>query len=433
MAAWFRRPTINARPDVLVRNRVTERATSRRAGQRFGTDPLPLHIWIALIGISVTIFWVSVPTLVGFYQLSLGLAFVLASAQCASIPLVGRWPRSALTAHLLALASVGWSTRLVEGELWPLSVPALFGLTVMLAVIGVRERWTTSIAAWWTSFLVLVVVVVTGLQPGRSTPEWGFNVLVCVTVTLAAVGGSMALGQRKHVRRLLAEARRDVELEHARRESAEDRARIARELHDVVAHSMSIVHIQAESAQFRLAHLDHVAANEFADIARSARTALREMRQLLGALRTEDSDHDLAPQPTIDAVPSLLDNAAKVGTEATLELDLGDDPVPQIVQLTAYRIIQEGLSNAVRHAPFAPVRVSVISDRRTLVVVVETGPSLAQHIARTPLVAGGQGHRGIRERVALLGGTVDYGAVPGGGFLVSASIPLSPSPREVSP
>ncbi|HEY0259572.1 MAG TPA: histidine kinase [Lacisediminihabitans sp.] len=399
---------------------------------REAARPFSLVGWIGVITVSVIVFWASAPSLIGFYDLPPAIAFALATVQCATIPLAVRFPRSSVALHLATIAYLGVATRLEVDEFWPLSIPALLALTSMLVVVGLRERWTVSIGAWWLSFFTMVILVAAFSQtPGRSKGDWGFDVLASITVTLIALATSVAIGQRHRVRALLAEARRDVELEQALRLGAEERARIARELHDVVAHSMSVVHIRAESAQYRLADLDPAAAREFADIARSARSALREMRQLLGALRPGTGEKALAPQPTIADIGSLIENAGTVGTDASYRSSVDEQFVPPLVQLTVYRIVQEALSNAIRHAPLAAARVEITGDAATITVVVENDPpgSLPPREGRQPEL-GGQGLRGMRERVALLDGHITQQPLATGGFRVMATIPVPAGDRR---
>src|SRR5690606_5052101 len=133
--------------------------------------------------------------------------------------------------------------------------------------------------------------------------------------------------------------------------------RIARELHDVVAHSMSLIQVQASTARYRVADLQPEAASEFDDIAASARGALTEMRRILGVLRTEDQAAELAPQRGIDDVPALVETTRRAGAAVSLSQAVSDD-VSAATQLATYRITQEALSNAVRHAAGSPISVS---------------------------------------------------------------------------
>jgi signal transduction histidine kinase len=185
---------------------------------------------------------------------------------------------------------------------------------------------------------------------------------------------------------------------------------------------MSIVHMQAESARYRIADLEGATA-EFDDIARSARAALREMRQLLAALHPHEDGTLYRPQPTIADVPTLIRGAEKVGSAVRFDSDVAPEAVSPLVQLTAYRIVQEALSNVMRHAPLAAVDVTLRQHPDSIEVRVRNDPS-PDGRASTP-EAGGHGLRGMRERVALLSGEIEQAPLPDGGFLVFARLPTS--------
>ncbi len=388
--------------------------------------PFSVAGWVVVVCSAVILLWSSVPVLVAMYDLPLPLAFTLATLQCASIPLSVPRPRSALLLQLVCLTAIGTATRSVVDEFWPVPVPSLLALTVVLVVVGRREPWYVSVSGWWLSFLCMTLSVVTSGRGLSDADDWGVNLLVSITVTLIALAVSVAVGQRHRMREIVAAARRDVELEQARRETVEERARIARELHDVVAHSMSIVHIQAESARFRVSDLD-AAQREFLEIARSARSALGEMRQLLGALRPEHDDVLYAPQPSVEDVANLVRGTERVGSPVTYTNEVAPGSTSPLVGLTVYRIVQEALSNVVRHAPHARVVVELRQTPTAVVVTVanDAPPRPAETSAtagRSP-ETGGQGLRGMRERVALLRGEVVQQPSPSGGFLVHATIP----------
>ncbi|WP_245737883.1 sensor histidine kinase, partial [Streptomyces sparsogenes] len=207
------------------------------------------------------------------------------------------------------------------------------------------------------------------------------------------------------------------------------RARIARELHDVVAHHMSVITVQADSAPYRIGGLPPEAEREFGTIAATARESLAEMRRLLGVLRSEDTRGERAPQPGLDRVPQLVEATVRAGipTKLSIAKDVAAlGPLPQAVDLSAYRIVQEALANVVRHAPGAPTNVSILAsaDRTGLTVLVVNGP--AGGTSRPPLETTGTGHGlvGMRERVRLVGGTLDTGPLPDGGFRLAARLPL---------
>ena len=343
----------------------------RRSGK---ADSLSVLTWIGLTVVAVTIFWFLLTLLVGNYNVTIAIAFTAATVQCGTILLAVARPIIATVLQLLAVAGVGVATELVTSQPWPVSVPGIFALTAFMAVIGVRQKWTTSLVIWWTAVAVLVILVATNPKGFANSDWWGNDMVAAITATLLVLALSVGLGQRRRIGQELIVMRRDVELEQARRQSVEERARIARELHDVVAHSMSIVHMQAMSAPYRFPDLNPAVAQEFDEIAQTARTALGEMRQLLGALRPEDGI-ELAPQPQVRDIPALVAGALLAGTRADLTLHPDSHQLNPVLQLTAYRIVQEALSNVVRHAPLAEAWVVVDHPQPdTIRVQVTNGP-----------------------------------------------------------
>jgi signal transduction histidine kinase len=378
--------------------------------------------WLAVTSTTLLLFWVSVPALVLLYDQPIAVAFALATFQCAGLPLAIRFPWAAVLLQVAGIVTVGAVTSTALGQQWPMTWPELFSVTGLLVILGLRERWLTPVIAWWLIFLTLVIVIVIWVGP-RDQGDWGINLLGSVTITLIGLIASVGLGQRRRIRHILAAARRDVELEQARRLAVEERARIARELHDVVAHSMSVVHIQAESARYRIDTMEE-AREEFAEIAGAARSALREMRQLLGALRPDGDDVRYAPQPTLDDIPTLIHNLRSVGHAVTYSNSLVTDRVTTVDHLTIFRIVQEALSNVMRHAPGSSVAVALAQTTDGVSIRIENDAP-ADHSARDlrPQDSGGHGLRGMRERVHLLGGTVEQRPTSGGGFLVAATLP----------
>ena len=215
-----------------------------------------------------------------------------------------------------------------------------------------------------------------------------------------------------------AQLEREREAEAARA-AEEERTRIARELHDIVSHSISVVTIQTQAVRRRLGP-DH--AREAADLAAveaTAREALAEMRRLFGVLRTEGESVSLAPQPGLGELERLV---RQVGSgDLHVELRVEGEPVPLSpgVDLAAYRIAQEGLTNAVRHAHASEAQVLVRYGPHRLDIEVEDN---GRGLVANP--NGGHGLVGIRERVALYGGSVDLGASPSGGVRLAVSLPL---------
>ena len=219
----------------------------------------------------------------------------------------------------------------------------------------------------------------------------------------------------------LAELTVHLERERERAEHAavtEERGRIARELHDVVAHGVSVIAIQADAAEAALDRDPELARAPLRTIRRSAKEALEEMRGLLGVLREDGDGGELAPQPGLGQLGELIEHARGAGVVVTLAIDGEPRAVAPGLDLSAYRIVQEGLTNVRKHAAGAPARVRVTWAPRELALEVrDDGPG------GTP---NGSGHGlvGMRERVRLHGGELHAGPLAGGGFAVRARLPL---------
>ena len=257
-------------------------------------------------------------------------------------------------------------------------------------------------------------------DPGR--PPWP-------SFLTAAPGAAAASSsaQRRSGERQLAEQERRHSGERA---LLEERQRIARELHDVVAHHMSVIAIQAEAAPYKVADPPPELVESFGDIRASALSGLTELRRVLGVLRSDGPD--TAPQPGLADLDALLDSARSGGVSVTADLQRAPRPLPEGVDLSAYRIVQEALSNAMRHAPGSHVQVKLAYRADGLVIEVRNDA------ARRPSRPGGQrcradggGHGiiGMRERATMLGGSLDAGPTGDGGFQVTAVLPVSP-PEE---
>jgi signal transduction histidine kinase len=242
--------------------------------------------------------------------------------------------------------------------------------------------------------------------------------LLLLAVVVAAIG----LGELWRLRREAITERDESRLAVAEsleeRAAMEERARIARELHDVVAHHVSKIAVQAEAARLTTPEISEVDAQRFDDIAETARSALGEMRRLLGVLRRDaGGGGEREPQPGLARLQDLLDDARGAGTAVRFVLDGQVTPLSPGVDLTAYRIVQEALTNARRHAPGAGVEVAVrYEPTRLSIRVRDDGPGAAS-------TADGLGLRGMQERAAMVGGTVRTGPAEGGGFVVEAELP----------
>ncbi|MFF2038975.1 sensor histidine kinase [Kitasatospora sp. NPDC058170] len=367
------------------------------------------------------------------YGMDAGLAAPLAIAQCAPLLLAVSRPLPAwwliggadLLGSLLIFTTGGASS-----ASWPWPAPVIVGYLLLMLPLALREPRRTLLAVWLATAAVSLVLSATGL----GSRFGGDNSVLAVALTGVALVLGGALRERAEAQRLLTEQEHISEAERERRTLLEERARIARELHDVVAHHMSVIAVQAASAPYRIAGVPPEAAEEFTAIAGTARGSLTEMRRLLGVLRSEESAAETAPQPGVGQLAQLVETVGRAGVPAELTVPGGiDGTLPPAVDLSAYRIVQEALANVVRHAPGAPAWVSLTVDGPALLVTVVNGAPPERRASLEDSAEGtGHGLVGMRERVRLLNGSLDTGPLPDGGFKVAAALPLD-TPVETTP
>jgi len=299
---------------------------------------------------------------------------------------------------------------------WPWSVPALIVFVGFVAVVTSLHGWRPGLVTLLASNGGALVALL--LMPSVAKANAPLADLI-VTASLSVVAYFFAIlgAGRLRARQELRAVRELSTQERSRRILVEERARIARELHDVVAHSMSLIQVQASTARYRVADLTDDAASEFDDIAATARVSLTEMRLLLGVLRTEDQSAELTPHQGIDDIPSLVANTRRTGVDVALELNAVPPGIPAAVQIAAFRMVQEALSNAVRHAPGSAVSATLRTVGETVHLQVHNGPADGPAPASN---GSGHGLRAMRERAALLDGTLDAGPAGDGGWTVVA-------------
>jgi signal transduction histidine kinase len=200
---------------------------------------------------------------------------------------------------------------------------------------------------------------------------------------------------------------------------AEERARIARELHDIVAHAVSVIVLQVGAVRHNLPETLPEDKEALKGVERTGRTALADMRRLLGAMRRDGDELDLGPQPGLAGLDPLLDEFRRAGLPVRLHVDGDPVPLPQALDLSAYRVVQEGLTNALKHAQASHADVVVRYGSGRLEVAVRDD-------GRAGATSDGLGHGlvGVRERVKIYGGEMTAGAAPGGGFVLSTSFPF---------
>jgi signal transduction histidine kinase len=396
-----------------------------------GPSPAPAWRWrsrqerrmayAALIAATVALSFINV-THVGQVAVSgtqpprSGWQVALALVVIAPLPLAARYPMPAWRAGWLALLLSPLLPAAWWGG-WPWGPPQVLALLAVFCLAAVRQPRA---GLWWMWVLTLIPWL---LWLVKDIPDLNGPASATMVFAAAAVAAD-SIGSRLRTQRALAAQTEHADAERARRAVLEERTRIARELHDVVAHHLSLIAVQAETAPYRIAELPEPARAEFGSLSQVAREAMTDMRRLLGVLR-QDQPAGLAPQPQLADLPALVDTARRAGVTVELSVPAELGAVPAGVGLCAYRIVQESLSNASQHAPGAAVTVSVDTVPR------DTGPAVQLRVANGPgtpaaRTGHGRGHglTGMRERVALLGGSLSAGPTPAGGFEVSVELPL---------
>ena len=281
-----------------------------------------------------------------------------------------------------------------------------------------RDAYVSAATVLIGVLISVAVAAIEHLQVG----EYAGGVLAVVA---PAGVGVLVRRQREHNRRL-EELTVHLELERDRRERAaiaDERARIARELHDIVSHALSIIAVQADAAEAAITSRPQLAQAPLAAIRSSSHQALGEMRRLLGVLRTDADDTDREPLPGMTQVPTLVDRAAAAGVAAEVRVEGAPVPLRPSLDLTCYRILQEALTNAAKHAAGADVCITLrwLADRLEI-HVRDFGPGPVG--VPSP---DAHGIVGMRERIRIHGGRFESGAAPGGGFEVRASLPIERS------
>jgi signal transduction histidine kinase len=321
-------------------------------------------------------------------------------------PVAVAWRRPVLAWRIAFLMMFAGTINAAPKEPWPWNPVQIFAFLFVLGRLATVS--SESMLTVWATTLSLGALFVYA-PPANA---WGSAVLL---VAIAAIGEIFA--RRRRTGELLAEQNEVTELERARRAILEERTRIAREMHDVVAHHMSMIAVRAETAPFRVPGMTEETRAEMATIASAAREALTDMRRLLGVLRSEKDEAPTAPQPGLADVDALIEKARAAGLEVVAEWE-GLELVPPTVGLTAYRIVREALANAARHAPDGPVTVKARGSSDRLLLLVRNPLPLEPRGG-----SGGHGLAGMRERATLLGGTLSAGP-DGDEFVVAAILPV---------
>jgi signal transduction histidine kinase len=364
--------------------------------------------------------------LVGSYRRANALGFVL--CLCIGVPILFR--RSYPLQTFVAVCVIGLAQVLFTqtAAMSDLAVPA-----ALYALAAYRGR-KFSVAALGLCMLGALAAMLRWVHPDHPQPWTDAVIIYCVLCAPVVIG--WVLGDSMRYRRAyyfdLEDKARRLERERdqqAQIGAAAERARIARELHDVVAHHVSVMVVQAEGASYALETSPEAARRALGTIAGTGRTALAEMRRLLGVLRSEAGAADRAPQPGVDQLEDLLEQVRASGLTVDFTVEGVPVPLPQGMELAAYRIVQESLTNTRKHGgPRVSATVALHYGEDELRMLVSDDGRGAGALTDGQ----GNGLVGMRERVAIYGGSVEAGPRPEGGYKVVAVLPYRASLVQVA-
>jgi signal transduction histidine kinase len=299
---------------------------------------------------------------------------------------------------------------------------------IQICAVGLASFTTGEQAADQTRSAVAVVVVAVVMALGLIAQD--ADLIEGLVLPFVVLIPTWLVGDVRRTRRVETERRAEA-IERSLREreerlrvaAAEERRHVARELHDVVAHAVSVMIIQAGAARQVLWSSPDQAETSLLAVESTGREAMTELRRFLGALDDDGEAAGVAPQPGIGELSALLDRVREAGLPATLEVDGAPRSIPSSLDVTAYRIVQEALTNALRYARRAAtlVRLSWEPDQLRL-EILDDGPATAA------AEGSGRGLVGMRERAALVGGRLEAGPRVGGGYAVRAWLPFDPGP-----
>ncbi|EDY49621.1 two-component system sensor kinase [Streptomyces clavuligerus] len=355
--------------------------------------------------------WISAVLVSATSLVSAGAGLVIGVLPTATLLLALIRPVGAFWISLLSTPVVSLSS----SDLWPWSLSGFLCHLGVLVLAALRTR--PGIAGWmWgltALYTMLAQIFLGGGAPPNSPLMLFFAAVLLLITTLVHI--------RRKAERDVAAEQSVTAVERDRRTLLEERTTIARELHDVVAHHMSVVAIQAEAAPYRVENPPPELEKAFATIRENAVAALTELRRILGVVRAEDYEAPDAPQPVLADLDTLLDNVREAGLTTRKTVTGAVRTLPQGVELSAYRIIQEALSNTLRHAPgsTADIEVSYVLGGLGL-RIVNTAP---QGLVK-PSPGAGHGLTGMKERVSMLNGGMTHGPTDDGGYEVTAFIPV---------
>ena len=350
-----------------------------------------------------------------------------------------RWPLAAVS-----LAAGGAAGHMLGTAFSAMPLDLTLPIALYELAVRARSPWRSRVVTGALVLSAYAVITLDELMPGRflggpdGVGAWRSAMFAAVEPTVFGAGLvlvlAFALGEATRLRRarfaLLEQRAADLERERDQRSAlaiAAERARIARELHDVVAHGLSVIVIQAQGAAAALYGHPERAERALGEVIATGRSSLAEMRRLLGVVRRGPGENpELAPQPGVGALPTLVDQVRAAGPDVAFAIDGEPMPLPSGIDLSAYRIVQEALTNVLKHAGAgarATVRIGFTPDQ-VEIEVCDDGAGRSPKVAADDDAEVGHGLRGIAERVSMLDGELTAGAHPEGGFALRARLPI---------
>jgi signal transduction histidine kinase len=365
-----------------------------------------VFIWVS----AAALFTLSWPTLFASHDVPSSLAPLVAAIGVLPVLLIRTNPLAAWALTTLAAVGIAMAFPPLPEYAFPWQPMHFLVMLATLVAVTLTCPWRRVVGVWLATVAVVAVFMPADLKPG-----WIFGVSM-VTATAGLLRGLLLS------RRQLARQEELSELERARRAVLEERSRIARDLHDVVAHRMSLVVVQAQTASRRLDGVPPHVEQELDSIAEQAREALNEVRGMLGVLRSDGRLPETAPQPTLEQVEPLLADTRAAGVDLDWSVDGDPAGCSEAAGMVAFRILQESLANASRHAPGAHVFVQIGYDVDSVSLSVVNGPATSG----PPTPSGrhdGAGIIGMVTRAQAIGGGLGAEPTADGGFAVRARLP----------
>ncbi len=376
------------------------------------------------------------------FLLSLGLGWAVLSISLVDAPASGTTVLIDVVLGCAGCLSLWWRRR------WPVQIglftAALGAVSMFSAAAGTIALFTVAVHRSLSRVLLVVLAGLAGtvllalLRPDHTSPLW-VDLVIGILITSAAVAWGMMVRARRQVLISLQERAERAESEQRLRVSRArhmERTRIAREMHDVLAHRISLISVHAGALEFSAGATPQDVAGSAAVIRRSAHHALEDLREILGVLRADqqpdlETDPIERPQPTLADLPGLVEQSRSAGMNLTISDRLSEpDGVPTSLARTAFRVIQEGLTNARKHAPHTAVTVRLdggpgpgldVEVRNRVSVLVADGST--RTVAALAIPGAGQGLAGLAERVSLIGGRLEHGPGADGDFHLHAWLP----------